>query len=79
MRISRDWTLQQTADELSISKSAYQMIECLTRNPSQKMLFRIMDIFNYTGDPRELFEPAPEEAALPERVPLKHDAHNHHT
>ena len=53
-RISRGWTLEYVAKIIGLTKAAYRNIETGKRKPSQDVLFRLLDLFNYS-DPRELF------------------------
>jgi transcriptional regulator with XRE-family HTH domain len=50
LRKSKNWSLQETADQLGIAKSTYAGYESGYREPSLKALSQIADLFGTTTD-----------------------------
>lgn len=59
-RIVRNWTLENVAKQIGITKATLQRIETGKRKPSYEVLVKLLDLFGY-DDPRELFAEAPEQ------------------
>lgn len=59
-RIVRNWTLENVAKQIGITKATLQRIETGKRKPSYEVLVKLLDLFGY-NDPRELFAEAPEQ------------------
>ena len=50
LRKNRNWSLQETADQLGIAKSTYAGYESGYREPSLKALSQIADLFGTSAD-----------------------------
>jgi len=57
-RIANNWAQEYVADQIGISRTAYNHIENNRRKPSYDVLVKLLDLFGYK-DPRELFADVP--------------------
>ena len=61
-RIKNNWSQQNVAEKIGITKSAYSNIETSKRKPSYEVLVKLENLFNLSH--RDLLEQVPDENIL---------------